>query len=235
VADLEGRIMNTYERHVLPWLIHLAMRTTAAGVERARIVPLASGIVVEIGAGSGLNLPYYGPQVARLYALDPSAPLLRMARRAATRGTTVEWIEGQAEAIPLDQGIADTVVTTWTLCSIADPMRALDEVRRVLRPEGHLLFVEHGRAPDLGVRTWQARLTPTWRRVAGGCHLDRPIDALLQAAGFTLETLSTGYGVGPRPFVYLYRGVARPAGASPARARLAPGDTATPEEVGRVG
>jgi SAM-dependent methyltransferase len=148
---------------------------------------------------------------------------------------TVEWIEGQAEAIPLGRGVADTVVTTWTLCSIADPIRALGEVRRVLQPEGRLLFVEHGRAPDPGVRTWQARLTPTWRRVAGGCHLDRPIETLLKAAGFTLEMLSTGYGVGPRPFAYLYRGVARPAGEPPARARSASVGTATREEVGRVG
>jgi ubiquinone/menaquinone biosynthesis C-methylase UbiE len=228
--------MNAYERYCLPWLIHLAMRTKAAGAERARIVPLATGTVVEIGAGSGLNLPYYGPQVERLYALDPSATLLRMAQRAAARETrTVTWLEGQAEAIPLDPGIADTVVTTWTLCSIADPIRALGEVRRVLKPDGRLLFIEHGRAPDPGVRRWQARLTPTWRWVGGGCHLDRPIDSLLQAAGFELETLSTGYGVGPRPFAYLYRGMARPASEQPTRARSTPVHTFTRTEVGHAG
>ncbi len=228
--------MNVYERYCLPWLIHLAMRTKAAGAERARIVPLASGTVVEIGVGSGLNLPYYGPKVARLYALDPSAPLLRMAKRAATRGAMrIEWIEGQAEAIPLGSGVADTVVSTWTLCSVADPIRVLAEVRRVLRPEGRLLVIEHGRAPDRSVRRWQARLTPTWRRVAGGCHLDRPVDTLLQAAGFDPKMLSAGYGVGPRPFAYLYRGVARPAGALPARARSAPVEIVTREEAGRAG
>jgi SAM-dependent methyltransferase len=227
--------MNAYERHLLPWLIHLAMRTKAAGAERAGIVPLAAGTVVEIGAGSGLNLPYYGPQVERLYALDPSARLLEMARRAATRGTVaVEWIEGRAEAMPLETGAADTVVTTWTLCSIADPMRALAEVRRVLRPAGRLLFIEHGRAPDPGVRRWQARLTPAWRRIGGGCHLDRPIETLLRAAGFDLETFTTGYGVGPRPLAYLYRGVARPADEPSMRARWAPVNTATREEVDRV-
>jgi SAM-dependent methyltransferase len=197
---------------------------------------LATGTVVEIGAGSGLNLPYYGPQVERLYALDPSAPLLRMAQRAAAReARTVEWLEGQAEAIPLGPGIADTVVTTWTLCSIADPIRALGEVRRVLKPGGRLLFIEHGQAPDPGVRRWQARLTPTWRRVAGGCHLDRPIDGLLLAAGLELETLSTGYGVGPRPFAYLYRGMARPAGEQPAQAPLTRGHILTRTEVGHAG
>ena len=105
----------------------------------------------------------------------------------------------------------------------------------MLRPEGRLLFIEHGRAPDPDVRRWQARLTPPWRRVAGGCRLDRPIEALLRAAGFDLETLSTGYGVGPRPFAYLYRGVARPAAQPPARARSAPVDILTREDVGRVG
>jgi ubiquinone/menaquinone biosynthesis C-methylase UbiE len=225
--------MNAYERHVLPWLIHLAMRSEAAAAERARIVPRASGIVVEIGAGSGLNLPYYGPQVERLYALDPSPSLLRMAKRAATRGAlSVEWLEAAAEAIPLDTGVADTAVSTWTLCSVADPIRVLNEVRRVLRPEGRLLFIEHGQAPDPGVRTWQARLTPTWRRIAGGCRLDSPIETLLRSAGFDIETLSTGYGVGPRPFAYLYRGVAGPAGKA-AQASSVP--VVTREEVGRVG
>jgi ubiquinone/menaquinone biosynthesis C-methylase UbiE len=228
--------MHAYERYLLPWLIHLAMRSRAAAAERARIVPLASGTVVEIGVGSGLNLAYYGPGVERLYALDPSAPLLRMAkRRAARHAMAVEWIEGQAEAIPLGQGVADTVVTTWTLCSVTDPIRTLRELRRVLRPQGQLLFVEHGRAPDPGVRAWQARLTPTWRRIGGGCHLDRSIDALLRAGGFGLETLETGYGVGPRPFAYLYRGVARPSGEPPARPGSASLDTATREEVGHVG
>jgi hypothetical protein len=105
----------------------------------------------------------------------------------------------------------------------------------VLRPEGRLLFFEHGRAPDAGVRRWQARLAPTWRRIAGGCHLDRPIGTLLQAAGFRLEWLSVGYGVGPRPFAYLYRGVARPTDAPPPRPDPAPGGTLTREEVGRAG
>jgi SAM-dependent methyltransferase len=215
--------MNAYERYLLPWLIHLAMRMKAAGAERARIVPLAAGTVVEIGVGSGLTFPYYGSQVERLYALDPAAQLLRMARRAAPRGAMpVEWMEGQAEAMPLETGAADTVVTTWTLCSIADPMRALAEVRRVLRPAGRLLFIEHGWAPDPGVRAWQARLTPLWRRIAGGCHLDRPIETLLRTAGFDLETLTTGYGVGPRPFAYLYRGVGRPVDQPSTRARWAP-------------
>jgi len=214
-----GRIsVNVYERYLLPWLVHLAMQSRAAAAERARIVPLASGVVVEIGVGSGLNLPFYGPGVARLYGLDPSPPLLRMAKRgAATRAMPIEWIEGIAEAIPLDDRMADTVVTTWTLCTIPDPVRALGEMRRVLRPDGRLLFVEHGRTPEPGVRAWQDRLTPLWRRIGGGCHLNRPIDALFVAGGFRLDTLSAGYGAGPRPFTYLYRGIARPADERPDR------------------
>jgi SAM-dependent methyltransferase len=159
-----------------------------------------------------------------------------MAQRAAARETRpVTWLEGQAEAIPLDPGIADTVVTTWTLCSIGDPIRAMGEVRRVLKSDGRLLFIEHGQADDPGVRRWQARLTPMWRRLAGGCRLDRPIDSLLQAAGFELETLSTGYGVGPRPFAYLYRGMARPAREQPAQARLTRGHILARTEVGHAG
>lgn len=228
--------MSYYERYVLPWLIHLAMRAKAVTAERAGIVPQASGVVVEVGIGSGLNLPFYEPRVQRLYALDPSATLLRMARRRARRlPVPVEWIEGPAEAIPLDDRIADTVVTTWTLCTIPDPLRALGEMRRVLKPEGRLLFIEHGRAPEPAVRAWQDRLTPLWRRVAGGCHLNRRIGDVLRAGGFDLESLSAGYGVGPRPLAYLYRGVARPAGDQSARRHSAPHDRRTTEELNHVG
>lgn len=134
-----------------------------------------------------------------------------MARRqAAGVAFPVELLEASAEAIPLDDHTADAVVTTWTLCTIPDPVRALREMQRILRPEGRLLFVEHGRSPDARVRAWQDRLTPVWRRLAGGCHLNRQIDALLAEGGFRIERLEPGYGMGPRPFAYLYRGVARP-------------------------
>lgn len=227
--------MSAYERYVLPWLIHLAMRAKAVTAERARIVPQASGIVLEVGVGSGLNLPFYGPRVRQLYALDPSPTLLRMARRRATRvPVPVEWIQGSAEAMPLDDRVADTVVTTWTLCTIPDPLRALGEMRRVLKPEGWLLFIEHGRASEPGIRAWQDRLTPLWRRVAGGCHLNRTIDALVRTGGFALESLSTGYGVGPRPLAYLYRGVARPADDPSARRHAASHEGLTTEAPNHV-
>lgn len=228
--------MSAYERYVLPWLIHLAMRTNAATVERAHVVPDASGVVLEVGVGSGLNLPFYGPRVRRLYALDPSPVLLRMARRRAAQAcVAVSWLEGSAEAIPLAEGTADTVVTTWTLCTIPDPIRALREMRRVLTPEGRVLFIEHGHSPDPSVAAWQARLTPCWRRIAGGCQLDRRIAALFADAGFELDSLSAGYGAGPRPFAYLYRGVARPAHDGPARPRSTCHECVTTKAPNHVG
>jgi ubiquinone/menaquinone biosynthesis C-methylase UbiE len=199
-----------YGTYVLPRLIDRAMRTKVATAERQRLVPSARGAVLEVGAGSGLNIPLYGSEVNRLYALDPSAELLRMARRRA-RGASfpIEWLEGSGEQIPLGDDCVDTVVSTWTLCSIADPGRALAEIARVLKPGGEFVFIEHGRSPDPGVSRWQDRLTPVWRHVAGGCHLNRKIDDLIRAGGFDIAELASGYVQGPRVGSYLYRGRAR--------------------------
>jgi SAM-dependent methyltransferase len=202
---------NWYARCVIPHLTALAMRSAALRVERARFVPYASGVVLEVGIGSGLNIPFYGPAVRRLYALDPSAELLRMARRQAGEARfPVEFLHHSAEAIPLHDGAVDCVLTTWTLCTIPDPVRALIEVRRVLRPTGRLIFIEHGRSPDPRVVRWQDRLSPVWRHVAGGCHLNRPIDRLLALGGFEVVEMQTGYIAGPRVGAFLYRGLARP-------------------------
>lgn len=207
--------MSFYGRYVLPFLTDLSLRSKVLGAERARWVPLSSGAVLEIGAGSGLNFAHYGPDVRRLYALDPSAELRRMAGpRARLARAPIQFLAASGEAIPLPDGSIDTVVTTWTLCTIADPGRALTEMRRVLRRDGRLIFVEHGLAPDPRVARWQHRLTPAWRRIAGGCHLNRPIDALLEAAGLDVPGMERGYVRGPRVSAYLYRGVAR-LGASP--------------------
>jgi SAM-dependent methyltransferase len=146
-----------------------------------------------------------------LYALDPSAELLRKARaRAARAGFPVVFLHHPAEAVPLGDAAVDSVVSTWTLCTLPDPPRALAEMRRVLRPGGRLVFIEHGRSPDPGIVRWQDRLTPFWRRVAGGCHLNRPIDALLAEGGFDVLEIERGYVRGPRVGAYLYRGLARP-------------------------
>jgi ubiquinone/menaquinone biosynthesis C-methylase UbiE len=207
--------MGPYTRYLLPRLTDLAMQNAAARAERARCIPSAGGLVLEVGVGSGLNLPFYGPGVQRLYGLDPSAELIAMARRRAGRVVfPVEFLEGSAEAIPLATGAVDCVVTTWTLCTIPGPTRALREMRRVLRPAGRLLFVEHGRSPDPRIVRWQDRLTPLWRRIAGGCHLNRPIDRLLAEGGFDVVELERGYIAGPRVGAFLYRGVARPIPAS---------------------
>ena len=203
--------MNLYSNYVLPRLIDLVMRGKAQGEERSKLVPLASGVVLEIGSGSGLNAQFFGPAVERVYALDPSLPLWRLGRgRLQAARVPVSFVAASGEAMPLDGGAIDTVLMTWTLCSIPDARAALGEIRRVLKPRGRLLFIEHGRAPDPSVRRWQERLNPAWRRLAGGCHLDRPIDTLIIEAGFEFTRLERGYGAGPRPFDYLFRGTAEP-------------------------
>jgi ubiquinone/menaquinone biosynthesis C-methylase UbiE len=160
------------------------MRQRNLAAYRGRIIPAAEGHVLEIGIGSGLNLPFYSRNVTHVIGLEPSPRLLAMARRVERTGFgPVEFIEGSAEWIPLKDASVDTVVTTWTLCSIPDAPRALFDMRRVLRPNGRLLFVEHGRAPDPNVMWWQDRLTPVWKRLGGGCHLNRAIGTLIKSRG----------------------------------------------------
>jgi ubiquinone/menaquinone biosynthesis C-methylase UbiE len=208
--------MGFYERHVLPRLINLAMQNPAARAERATLVPRARGRVLEVGVGSGLNIRFYGTEVTALTGLDPSGELLRIARRRAARAPfPVTLVAASAEQIPFGDASFDTLVLTWTLCSIPDATSALREMRRVLRPGGALLFIEHGQAPDARVRLWQDRVTPYWRRVAGGCHLNRRIDALILASGFRLGHLETMYLRGPKIMTYFYKGEARPDGAGP--------------------
>jgi ubiquinone/menaquinone biosynthesis C-methylase UbiE len=208
--DLVG-MMGLYQERIVPWLINLAMRNRDLIAYRRRIVSAATGRVLEVGIGSGLNLPFYGDSVSRVFGLDPSAKLLAMAGRAArSSDSPLELIQANAEAIPLDDASVDTVVTTWTLCSIPDAGAALQEMRRVLRPTGRLLFVEHGRASEQGVRWWQNSLAPVWKPLAGGCHLNRPIAQLIENAGFTIERLATGYMRGPKPMTFMYEGSARP-------------------------
>lgn len=202
--------MALYRDRILPRLLDLVMRHPQARRYRALMIPQAQGRVLEIGAGSGLNLPFYGPEVSQLYALEPSPQLRRMAReQAAGLPFPVEFLASSAESIPLPSRSVDTVVTTWTLCTIPDVARALREMRRVLKFDGKLLFVEHGLAPDASVQWWQRRLNPAWRRVAGGCHLDRKIDDLLADAGFGLKKLDRRYMARPRMMTYTYSGQAK--------------------------
>jgi ubiquinone/menaquinone biosynthesis C-methylase UbiE len=199
-----------YQRRILPRLLHFGMRQKQLAPLRERLVAGTRGRVLELGVGSGLNLPFYPRELDLLLGLDPSRELLAMARRQASWvHFPVELCEGHGEEIPLDDKAVDHVVMSWTLCSVADPLRTLAEVRRVLRPGGSLLFIEHGRAPEPGVARWQDRLTPLWRRLAGGCHLNRPIDRLIEASGLGLADMETGYLIkGPRFATYQYRGLA---------------------------
>jgi ubiquinone/menaquinone biosynthesis C-methylase UbiE len=195
-----------YGDRILPHLLNLAMRHKELAAYRQRVVPAAQGRVLEIGIGSGLNLPFYVPGVDAVIGLDPSSPLLAMVQGQATASAPVSMLQGTAEAIPLEAASVDTVVTTWTLCSIPNVTAALADMRRVLKPNGMLLFVEHGKAPDAAVARWQDRLTPLWKPIAGGCHLNRKIDALIHDAGFTVTDLRAGYMRGPRPFTFMYEG-----------------------------
>ncbi len=203
--------MGIYRDTVFPRLCDLTMRNALLGPYRERVIGRAERRVLEIGAGSGLNFPLYRAAVTEVLALEPDHKLTAMAGCAAKNANRpVTFLEASAEAIPLENGSVNTVVTTWTLCSIPNAVRALEEMRRVLRPGGHLLFVEHGVAPDAGVRKWQNRLTPIWKRLSGGCHLNRPIDKTIEDGGFNIRELHAGYADGPKLLTFFYEGIAQP-------------------------
>lgn len=203
--------MSFYQRYIVPRLTHLAMRQRQLLPFRQRVIGAAEGRVLEIGIGSGLNFPLYGGAVTSVIGLEPSSELLNMARpRAEAALAPITLLDASAETIPLDSGSVDTVVTTWTLCTVPNAAQALTEMRRVLRPGGALLFVEHGRAPEPGVARWQDRLDPFWWRLAGGCHLNRKMDDLISRGGFRIEALENARIPGPRTHTYLYQGHARP-------------------------
>lgn len=203
---------NWYERHILPTALDFACGMNAISRMRQRVVPLAHGRVLEVGIGSGLNMRHYDKdRVTHITGLDPALQLQPLAqRRIAEAGLSVDLIGLSAEKIPLPDASFDTIVMTYTLCTIADPHAALLEMRRVLVPQGQLLYCEHGRAPDASVARWQDRLQPVWGPLAGGCHLGRDIPALLCAAGFSLPDLDTRYLPGPRPLTFHYWGQALP-------------------------
>jgi ubiquinone/menaquinone biosynthesis C-methylase UbiE len=204
--------MGFYARHVLPRLIDATMRQEDTARLRAAWVPRASGEVLELGIGSGLNLRFYSGDVRKVYGVDPSLELQRLARQRAAGGhVEVQFLTQAAEEpLPLGSASIDTAVVTWSLCSIPDPAKALGHVKRVLKPSGLLIFLEHGRSPDAGVVAWQDRMTPLFKRIGGGCHLNRKVDALIAAAGFLIGEMTTGYQPGPRMLTYTYQGVARP-------------------------
>jgi ubiquinone/menaquinone biosynthesis C-methylase UbiE len=180
--------------------------------QREKVIPRARGRVLEVGIGSGLNLPFYDPaNVSKVWGLDPASEMTRMAEGVArSLPFDVEFIGLPGDEIPLEDGSVDTVVVTYTLCTIPDTAAALRQMGRVLRPGGELLFCEHGTAPDESVRRWQDRLNPLWKRLGGGCNLNRPIPALIEAGGFRIESLDTMYIPGWRPASFNYWGIAVP-------------------------
>ena len=203
--------MALYSKYVLPRLIDLAMRNKDASRLRAESVPHARGDVLEIGIGSGLNLPFYSSQVRRVYGIDPSIELQRLAAKK-TEDVPFEvtfFPQSVEEPFPLANSSIDTIVMTWSLCSIPNPATALQQMKRVLKSEGEMIFIEHGRSPDTSVVAWQDRITPVWRRMAGGCHLNRQIDDFIRAAGFHVTEQKNFYLPGPRPMTYTYQGIAR--------------------------
>jgi ubiquinone/menaquinone biosynthesis C-methylase UbiE len=199
-----------YAKHVLPQLIDLGMRSKETARLREMWIPRASGEVLEVGIGSGRNLPFYSATVRHVYGVDPSIELQQMARQQAGKTRTkVDFLTQSAEApLPLPDASIDTVVSTWTLCSIPNAVAALREMRRVLKPDGRFIFLEHGLAPDAPIVSWQNRLTLIWPRFTGGCHLNRKIDELITAAGFKISELKTYYLPGPRPMTFTYQGLA---------------------------
>lgn len=203
--------MGLYGSFVVPRLIRHAMAAERLLPLRRQVAQGAIGRVVELGIGAGANLSLYGREVTEVQGFDTARYLLEEARRtSAWLPFPVRLFEQSAEHLPLADGSVDTVVVTWTLCSIADPLAALREARRVLAPGGTLRFVEHGLAAQPELAKWQRRLTPAWRRIAGGCRLDQRADRLIERAGFRLERLEVGHLVaGPRLLTYHYVGIAR--------------------------
>ena len=187
--------MGFYDRHILPHFINCACGSKPIMKQREKIVPQASGRVLEIGIGTGLNLPYYDmDRVEQLIGLDPSEESWVLAtERARAVGIEVEFIGLPGEQIPLDDASIDTVLVTYSLCTIPDAITALQGMARVLAPGGRLLFCEHGSAPDASVRKWQDRVNPFWQKIAGGCQLNRPIPELLNEAGFSISTMEEMY------------------------------------------
>jgi ubiquinone/menaquinone biosynthesis C-methylase UbiE len=202
--------MGIYQKHVMPKIVHFTCGLKPAMKQREKVVPLAEGRVLEIGIGSGLNIPFYNThKVKHLWGLDPSAEMWSIAQQnAAQHHIETEFIQSGAESIPLDNNSADTVMMTFTMCTIDEVPSALDEIRRVLKTGGKLIFCEHGLAPDKSVQRWQNRMNPLWNKLGGGCNLNRPIPQLLEQSGFKSRDMETMYLPGWKPASFNYWGTA---------------------------
>lgn len=216
--------MGIYEKYLLPRLTKWTMSCKILRAERGKCLAGARGRVLEVGFGNGLNLGHYPPQVERVVGIDPSGEAEKLARKAIRACPfPVEVHTGIAEALPFAEASFDTVVITWTLCTIPDPESALREMARVLSPGGRFHFVEHGLSGDPGVARWQHRLNGIQKFIAGGCHLNRDIATLIAGSGFAMEELQTYYVKGPKTHTYLYRGIATASAGQTAPAGMAHG------------
>ena len=202
--------MSIYEKHCLPHFLNFACGLKVIQEQRKKVVPLAEGRVLEIGMGSGLNIPFYNSKkIEMLWGLEPSAGMRKKAQQNLKHARfEVQWLDLPSEEIPLDDHSVDTVVLTYTLCTIPDWHKAMQQMRRVLRPGGKLVFCEHGEAPDENVRKWQKRIDPIWGKIAGGCHLGRPIPRFIQEGGFTIQKIESMYIPGPKFAAFNYWGTA---------------------------
>lgn len=201
--------MSFYSDQILPRFVDHVLGGEAFAKIRHRVAASLTGEVLEVGFGSGLNVPHYPSAVCRVQAVDPATVGRSLAaKRVAACAVPVEYVGLDGQLLPLDSESIDHVLITWTMCTIPDVESALGEICRVLRPQGGLHFVEHGRSPDAKVARWQDRLTPVQRRIAGGCHLNRPIERLIAQAGFTMKRMENYYMRGPKPMGYMFEGLA---------------------------
>ena len=204
--------MGFYDKYILPKFLNCACGTKPINYQRGKIVPLAKGIVLDIGIGSGLNIPFYNKSnIDHFYGLDPSEELLKIAKSLAKKSELeIEFLQCGAEAIPLPDQSIDTVLITYTMCTIPDIKLSNSEIMRVLKPEGQLLFCEHGLAPDKNIAKWQRRINPIWSKIAGGCNLNRDIPKLITSSGFKISNMEEMYLPSTPKFAgYNYWGVAK--------------------------
>ena len=202
--------MNIYDRYCLPHILNLACNLKSIQSQREKVIPLAKGRVLEIGMGSDLNLPYYDTEkIEFIWGLEPSEGMRKKAQLGIKNAPfEVRLLDNPSEQIPLDDSSADTIVLTYTLCSISNWHKALTEMCRVLKQDGSLIFCEHGEAPDESVRKWQEIINPLWKKVAGGCNLNRPIPRLIKEGGFRIQAMESQYIDGPKIAAFNYWGIA---------------------------
>jgi len=208
---MSNAVVKIYTNQILPRILDCGMGLSYIGEERQKCLSNVSGQVLEIGFGSGLNLPYYSSRVERLVAIDPSRVSAKLARkRVVVAPFPVEYLPLKGEEIPAADQSFDSVVSTFTLCTIPDVAIALWQIRRVLKPTGHFFFLEHGLSPDPAVQRWQDRMNGVQKALFGGCHLNRDMEQLIISAGFEILALDKYYSKGPKAAAHFYRGLARP-------------------------